>query len=64
MERLRAGAKLAKASNLAIMVAGVAPDEADAKDLSEAMSMLHKQELDIEAKWIEDQSNTTQENVL
>lgn len=66
MERLRAGARLAKESNLPILLTGGAPDRTDAKDLSEAMvmSMVLKQELGIEAKWLEEQSNTTQENAL
>ena len=66
MERLRAGARLAKESNLPILLTGGAPDRADVKDLSEAMvmSMVLKQELGIEAKWLEEQSNTTQENAL
>jgi uncharacterized SAM-binding protein YcdF (DUF218 family) len=66
MERLRAGARLAKDSNLPILLTGGAPDRADVKDLSEAMvmSMVLKQELGIEAKWLEEQSNTTQENAL
>jgi DUF218 domain len=66
MERLRAGTRLAKESNLPILLTGGAPDRADAKDLSEAMvmSMVLKQELGIEAKWLEEQPNTTQENAL
>jgi uncharacterized SAM-binding protein YcdF (DUF218 family) len=66
MERLRAGARLAKDSNLPILLTGGAPDRADVKDLSEAMvmSMVLKQELGIEARWLEEQSNTTQENAL
>ena len=66
MERLRAGARLAKDSNLPILLTGGAPDRTDVKDLSEAMvmSMVLKQELGIEAKWLEEQSNTTQENAL
>jgi uncharacterized SAM-binding protein YcdF (DUF218 family) len=66
MERLRAGARLAKASHLPILLTGGAPDRTDAKDLSEAkvMSMVLKQELGIEARWLEERSNTTQENAI
>ncbi len=66
MERLRAGARLAKDSNLPILLTGGAPDRTDARDLSEAkvMSMVLKKELGIEARWLEEQSNTTQENAI
>jgi uncharacterized SAM-binding protein YcdF (DUF218 family) len=66
MERLRAGARLAKAINLPILLTGGAPDRTDARDLSEAkvMSMVLKKELGIDARWLEEQSNTTQENAL
>jgi uncharacterized SAM-binding protein YcdF (DUF218 family) len=66
MERLRAGARLAKAINLPILLTGGAPDKIDARDLSEAkvMSMVLKKELGIDARWLEEQSNTTQENAL
>ena len=66
MERLRAGARLSKASQLPILLTGGAPDRTDAKDLSEAkiMSMVLKRELGIEARWLEEQSNTTQENAI
>ncbi len=66
MERLRAGARLAKAINLPILLTGGAPDRTDARDLSEAkvMSMVLKKELGIDARWVEEQSNTTQENAL
>jgi uncharacterized SAM-binding protein YcdF (DUF218 family) len=66
MERLRAGARLAKMSDLPILLTGGAPDRTDNKELSEAMvmSMVLKQELGIDAKWLEEHSNTTQENAL
>ncbi len=66
MERLRAGARLAKAINLPILLTGGAPDRTDARDLSEAnvMSMVLKKELGIYARWLEEQSNTTQENAM
>jgi uncharacterized SAM-binding protein YcdF (DUF218 family) len=66
MERLRAGARLAKVSHLPILLTGGAPDRTNAIDLSEAkvMSMVLKRELGIDARWLEEQSNTTQENVI
>lgn len=66
MERLRAGARLAKVTNLPILLSGGAPDRTAVKDLSEAkvMAMVLKQELGLEAVWVEEQSNTTQENAL
>ncbi len=66
MGRLRADARLAKEVNLPILLTGGAPDRTDAIDLSEAkvMSMVLKQELGIEARWLEEQSDTTQENSL
>ncbi len=39
MERLRAGARLAKAINLPILLTGGAPDRIDARDLSEVKVM-------------------------
>ena len=64
LERLRYGARLAKQSNLPILVAGGAPDKTDTKDLAEAqvMTIVLEKEYSISPKWIEDQSNTTQEN--
>jgi uncharacterized SAM-binding protein YcdF (DUF218 family) len=64
MERLRFGARLAKATHLPILVTGGAPDRVNEKDLPEAMLMSHvlHDELGVKAKWIEFNSNTTQEN--
>jgi uncharacterized SAM-binding protein YcdF (DUF218 family) len=64
MERLRLGARLAKANNLPILVTGGAPDRVHEKDLPEAILMSHvlQDELGIKTKWIEANSNTTQEN--
>ncbi len=57
---------MAKQTNLPILVTGGAPDKTDTKDLAEAqvMRMVLEQEYLILPKWIEDQSNTTQENAL
>lgn len=64
MERLRLGARLAKATHLPILVTGGAPDKTSSQDLPEAqvMSLVLGYELGIKPKWIEGQSNTTQEN--
>ncbi len=64
MERLRFGARLAKVTQLPILVTGGAPDRVSEKDIPEAMLMSHvlQDELGVGAKWIESNSNTTQEN--
>ena len=64
MERLRYGARLAKQTKLPILVTGGAPDKASQEDLSEAfvMKLVLEQELGLSPQWLEDQSNTTQEN--
>ncbi len=64
MERLRFGARLAKVTQLPILVTGGAPDRVSEKDIPEATLMSHvlQDELGVGAKWIESNSNTTQEN--
>lgn len=44
----------------------MAPDRVDIRDLSEAklMILVLEEELGIKARWLEEQSNTTQENAL
>jgi uncharacterized SAM-binding protein YcdF (DUF218 family) len=66
LERLRYGARLAKQTNLPILLTGGAPDRINSKDLEEAkvMKIVLKKEYLISPKWIEDQSKTTQENAL
>jgi uncharacterized SAM-binding protein YcdF (DUF218 family) len=66
LERLRYGARLAKQTNLPILVTGGAPDKTDSKDLAEAelMKMVLEKEYALSAKWVERQSSTTQENAL
>jgi uncharacterized SAM-binding protein YcdF (DUF218 family) len=66
MERLRAGTRLAKETNLPILLTGGAPDRTSDQDLSEAalMKKVLEQELAISPKWLEEESNTTQENAL
>lgn len=64
--RLRYGARLAKQTNLPILVTGGAPDKTDSNDLAEAelMKIVLEKEYSLSPKWIESQSNTTQENGL
>lgn len=64
-ERLRHAARLARALDIPILVSGGAPDRTTKAELSEAqvMAQVLRQELGIDAKWIEDQSNTTEENL-
>jgi uncharacterized SAM-binding protein YcdF (DUF218 family) len=62
--RLRTGARLAKVNHLPILVTGGRPDKVKPDDLPEGnlMAMILEKELQTPVKWIEDQSNTTQEN--
>jgi len=62
--RLRTGARLAKVTNLPILVTGGRPDKVKPDDLPEGqvMAMVLEKELQTPVKWIEDQSNTTQKN--
>ena len=64
MARLRMGARLAKVTHLPILVTGGRPDKVKPDDLPEGklMAMILEKELQTPVKWIEDQSNTTQEN--
>ena len=64
MERLRMGARLAKVTHLPILVSGGRPDKVNADDLPEGklMAIVIEKELQTPVKWIEEQSNTTQEN--
>lgn len=64
MERLRFGARLAKSTQLPVLVTGGAPDKTSPKDLSEAelMARVLQSELTVSVKWVEGNSNTTQEN--
>jgi uncharacterized SAM-binding protein YcdF (DUF218 family) len=66
MERLRYGARLARQTKLPILVTGGAPDKASKQELSEAfmMKLVLEQELGLSPQWLEDQSNTTQENAI
>jgi len=64
MARLRMGARLAKVTHLPTLVTGGRPDKVNSEDLSEGnlMAKVLENELQTPVKWIEEQSNTTQEN--
>ena len=64
MERLRMGARLAKITHSPILVTGGSPDRSRQEDLSEGqlMAKVLQEELGVKVTWIEQQSNTTQEN--
>jgi len=64
MERLRLAARLAKQTQLPILVTGGLPPGAHAGDLSEAAAMARvlNDELGVRVSWVEGQSKTTQEN--
>jgi uncharacterized SAM-binding protein YcdF (DUF218 family) len=64
LERLRIGARLARASKLPILLTGGAPDRSAESDLPEAevMAQILEQEFYVKAKWLETKSQTTQEN--
>ena len=66
MERLRMGARLAKVSQLPILVTGGAPDQTSHQDLPEAvvMQQVLQQEFNLRVQWVERQSNTTEENAI
>lgn len=65
MERLRHGAHLTREMNLPILVSGGAPDRTKANEFSEAqvMAKVLQEEFGIQVQWIENQSNTTEENL-
>ncbi len=64
LERLRMGARLARASKLPILLTGGAPDRTTELDLPEAevMAQILEKEFHLSAKWLETKSQTTQEN--
>lgn len=57
LERVRMAAKLARHTGLPILTSGGQPE-------STIMALVLKKEYAIDVKWVEDQSNTTQENAL
>jgi len=64
LERLRMSARLARSSQLPILLTGGAPDRTTERDLPEAevMAQILEQEFYVKAKWLETKSQTTQEN--
>lgn len=64
LDRLRAAAQFSKKANLPILVSGGAPDRATKEELSEAelMALVLSNEFLITARWIEKQSNNTDQN--
>lgn len=69
LERVRMAAKLAKQTGLPILTTGGRPDATGQSDLSDQaeariMAMVFKNEYGLNVQWIEDQSNTTQENAV
>ena len=64
MERMRMGARLAKITYRPILVTGGSPDRSRQEDLPEGqlMAKVLQDELGVTVTWVEQQSNTTQEN--
>jgi uncharacterized SAM-binding protein YcdF (DUF218 family) len=64
MERLRMGVRLARATKLPILLTGGAPNKTTDEDLPEAevMAKILEKEFHLQARWLEAQSQTTQEN--
>lgn len=65
-ERLRYGVTLAQVTELPILLTGGAPDVTSSNELAEAelMQRILKNEFQIQARWIENQSTTTEENAV
>lgn len=63
-ERLRMGAILSHSLKIPILLTGGAPDKTSSNDLPEAevMAIILEKEFHLKAKWLENQSHTTQEN--
>jgi len=64
MERVRYGVTLAKATHLPILLTGGAPDATSTNELTESdlTQKILKDEFQIQARWIESRSKTTEEN--
>jgi len=64
MERLRMGARFVKYSHLPVLVTGGLPDKTNVNELPEGvlMATVLERELGTPVKWIEKNSNNTQEN--
>jgi uncharacterized SAM-binding protein YcdF (DUF218 family) len=63
-ERLRYGVTLSQATALLILLTGGPPDATSSNELAEAelMQKILKNEFQVQARWVESQSNTTEEN--
>lgn len=64
LERLRMGARIATTTKMPILLTGGAPDRSSIEDLAEAdvMAKVLLKEFNLQARWLETQSQTTQEN--
>jgi uncharacterized SAM-binding protein YcdF (DUF218 family) len=64
MERVRYGVTLSQATHLPILITGGAPDATSSNELTEAelTQKVLKNEFQIQARWVEKQSATTEEN--
>lgn len=64
MERVRYGVTLAKATHLPMLLTGGAPDATSTNELTESdlTQKILQNEFQIQARWIENQSTTTEEN--
>lgn len=66
LERVRMAAKLARHTGLPILTSGGQPDATDSHHQPEAaiMASVLRKEYALDVRWVENQSNTTQENAL
>jgi uncharacterized SAM-binding protein YcdF (DUF218 family) len=64
MERVRYGITLSQATHLPILITGGAPDATSSNELTEAelTQKVLKNEFQVQARWLEKQSKTTEEN--
>ncbi len=64
MERVRYGVTLSQATHLPILITGGAPDATSSNELSEAelTQKVLKNEFQVQTRWLEKQSRTTEEN--
>jgi uncharacterized SAM-binding protein YcdF (DUF218 family) len=64
MERVRYGVTLSQATHLPILISGGAPDATSSNELTEAelTQKVLNNEFQVQARWVEKQSRTTEEN--
>ncbi len=64
MERLRYGVTLSQATHLPLLITGGAPDATSSNELTEAelSQKVLNNEFQVQARWLENQSRTTEEN--